>query len=175
MILRSPSHVSRYFWKRRQFTPQTSVHTYITFSGTKNAGFRNRSPERSFSKTLALIFFLVWKDENGGYFRIRRCHTSYSVWQEWDAIEATQKIISFFQNIRIRVSETCVVRHHYSHTRITRMTKVIHEPLRSHDWAISRPVNSLLSRTMVHESIALTSDFPRNFTWNGRFKAFNVP
>ena len=125
--------MSRYFWKQRQFTPQTSVHTYITFSGTKNVGFRNQFPERSFSKTLALIFFFVWKDEDGGYFRIPRCHTSYSVWHEWDAIEAAQKIISFFQNIRIRVDETCVVSYHYSHTRIIRMTKVIDEPLRSHD------------------------------------------
>ena len=132
-ILRSRSHVFRYFWKQRQFTPRTSVHRYKKFSGTKNAGFRNRTLERSFSKTLALIFFFVWKDKNGGYFRIPRCHTSYSACQESDAIEATQKIISFFQDIRIRVDETCILSYHYSHTRITRTTKVIHEPLRSHD------------------------------------------
>ena len=132
-ILRSRSHESRYFWKRRQFTPQTSVHTYITFSGTKNAGFRNRFPERSFSKTLALIFFSRGRTKTEVTFEYDDVihHTAYDM--NGMRSRRRKKIISFFQSIRIRVDETCVVSYHYSYTRITRMTKVIHEPLRSHD------------------------------------------
>ena len=107
-------------------------HVYNVF-GHQKCRFSKPVPRKEFFENAGFNIFFAWKDENGGYFRIRRCHTSYSVWHEWDAIEATQKNNLLFQSIRIRVDETCVVSYRYSYTRITRMTKVIHEPLRSHD------------------------------------------
>ena len=106
-------------------------YVYNVF-GHQKCRFSKPVPRKEFFENAGFYIFFVWKDENEGYFRIRRCHTSYSACHR-DSIGATQKIISFFQNIRIRVGETCVVSYHHSHTSITRMTKVIHEPLRSHD------------------------------------------
>ena len=114
------------------YTADFRPHVYNVF-GHQTCRFSKPVSRKEFFENAGFNIFFEWKDENGGYFRIRRCHTSYSVWHEWDAIEATQKIISFFQNIRIRVDETCVVSYHHSHTSITRLTKIIHEPLRSHD------------------------------------------
>lgn len=150
-------------------------HVCIVF-GHQKRRFSKPVPRVEFLEKAGLNFFCVWKDEKRG-FRIRRCQTSYSPCHKRDAIETTQKIISLFQNIQIRVDEACVVSYYYGHTT---MRKVIHEPIKSHDsrWFL---VQSLLENYGLWEygqwkwhgtifCLSLASDFPRNFVWNGRLK-----
>ena len=77
----SPIHTYRGIF----FSPfKPCVHTSTAFSCIRNAAFRKRFPEWSFSKKSVLIV-IVWTDENEG-FGLRCRHTSYSACPVRDAI-----------------------------------------------------------------------------------------
>ena len=101
-------------------------HVYIVF-GHQKRRFSKPVPRVEFLEKAGLNFFLCVE---GRKKRFSNTTMSNIIQRMPQTIETTQKIISLFHNIQIRVDEACVVSYYYGHTT---MTKVIHEPIKSHD------------------------------------------
>ena len=71
-------HLSSYFWKQRFFSVLAFCPHVNGAAGTINTVFQKRSPEWSFASIILDSPFNCGRTKNGG-FRIRWCHTSYSI------------------------------------------------------------------------------------------------